>query len=526
VENPTRRQFLTVTGAAAALALSGALPGIAASRSGAVDTDRVREYPFRLGVASGDPLPDAVVIWTRLAPRPLDPFGGMGERPVSVRWEVAEDERFRRIVRSGDTIARREASHSVHVDVRGLRPWRHYYYRFHVGGHTSPAGRTRTSPTAQQAVPAVSLAYASCQAWYEGFYTAYRDMAKQDHDVVFHLGDYIYEYGVGADGGLRRQDMAVEFTRETTTLDDYRGRYALYKTDPDLQAAHAAAPWIITIDDHEVENNWAGDISENNDPVAQFLVRRANAFRAWWEHQPVRVAQLPNGPDVQMYRRFQYGNLIRFNVLDTRQYRDDQAAGDGVKAPNPGSLDPKRTITGAAQERWLLDGMAEHSARWEVLAHQTAIAQLDTADGPPVLVPMDTWDGYVASRRRVLGGAQERKVRNLVSIAGDLHRSVASELRPDYADPASPVVATEFVGTSITSGQDGMDLDPGGRTILNENPHVKFGNFQRGYVRCEVTPREWAVDYRVVDKVSIPDGKVTSRAKLTVEDRVPAIHVG
>ncbi|MEV0070511.1 alkaline phosphatase D family protein [Amycolatopsis sp. NPDC050768] len=525
VENPTRRKFLTVTGATAALALAGTLPGITASGATTVDTDRVPGYPFTLGIASGDPLPDAVVIWTRLAPKPLEPFGGMNDRPVSVRWEVAEDERFRRVVRSGNALARREESHSVHVDVRGLRPWRHYFYRFHVGGHTSPVGRTRTSPTAHQSMPAVSLAYASCQAWYEGFYTAYRDMAANDHDVVFHLGDYIYEYGVGADGGLRKQDMAVDFQRETTTLDDYRGRYALYKTDPDLQAAHAAAPWIVSIDDHEVENNWAGDISENNDPVAQFLVRRANAFRAWWEHQPVRTTQLPNGPDIQMYRRFQYGDLIRFNVLDTRQYRDDQAAGDGTKAPNPDSLDPNRTITGAAQEKWLLDGMAQHSARWEVLAHQTAIAQLDTAAGPPVLVPMDTWDGYVASRKRILGGAQDREVRNLVSIAGDLHRSVASELRPDYADPSSPVVATEFVGTSITSGQDGMDLDAGGRVILDENPHVKFGNFQRGYVRCEVTPREWTADYRVVDKVSIRDGKVTTRAKLTVEDRVPAIHV-
>ncbi|MFI5611077.1 alkaline phosphatase D family protein [Amycolatopsis sp. NPDC051903] len=252
MENPTRRKFLTVTGAAAALALAGTLPGLTASGATSVDTDRVPGYPFKLGIASGDPLPDAVVIWTRLAPKPLDPFGGMNDRPVSVRWEVAEDERFRRIVRSGDAIARREASHSVHVDVRGLRPWREYFYRFRVGGHSSSVGRTRTSPAAHQSVAAVSLAYASCQAWYEGFYTAYRDMAAHDHDVIFHLGDYIYEYGVGADGGLRKQDMAVEFTRETTTLDDYRGRYALYKTDPDLQAAHASAPWIITIDDHQV----------------------------------------------------------------------------------------------------------------------------------------------------------------------------------------------------------------------------------------------------------------------------------
>ncbi|WP_086820746.1 alkaline phosphatase [Allokutzneria sp. NRRL B-24872] len=522
--NPTRRKFLAASGLAAGLAFSGALPGIGTSNASTVEVDRLRDHPFQLGIASGDPLPDSVVIWTRLAPRPLDPFGGVNERPVAVVWQVAEDERFRRVVRSGVEIARREFSHSVHVDVRGLRPWRHYYYRFIVGGHISPVGRTRTAPAPRQALSGMTFAFASCQAWWEGYYTAFRDMAAQEHDVVFHLGDYIYEYGVGADSGVRQQAVPVEFTRETMTLDEYRGRYALYKTDPDLQAAHAVAPWIVTVDDHEVENNWAGPISENNAPREEFLVRMANAFRAWYEHTPVRLAQAPTGPSVQLYRRFQYGDLARFNLLDTRQHRDDQAGGDGEKPPNPGSLDPKRSITGAAQEKWLLDGMAERSARWEVLAHQTAIAQLDVKAGPDLVVPMDTWDGYVASRKRILGGAKERGVRNLVSIAGDLHRSVASELREDYAAP-SPVVGTEFVGTSVTSGRDGMDHDQVGRTILAENPHVKFHNFQRGYVRCEVNAAQWVADYRVADRVTVANGTVTSRSKLTVEDGVPAIQV-
>ncbi|MCP3800640.1 alkaline phosphatase D family protein [Allokutzneria sp. A3M-2-11 16] len=522
--NQTRRKFLTASGVAAGLAISGALPGIGTSNASTVEVDRLRDYPFRLGIASGDPLPDSVVLWTRLAPHPLDPFGGVNDRPVAVVWQVAEDERFRRVVRTGVEIARRESSHSVHVDVRGLRPWRHYYYRFIVGGHISPVGRTRTAPAPRQALSGMTFAFASCQAWWEGFYTAYRDMAAKDHDVVLHLGDYIYEYGVGADSGVRRQPVPVELTRETMTLDEYRGRYALYKTDPDLQAAHAAAPWVVTVDDHEVENNWAGPISENNAPREEFLVRMANAFRAWYEHTPVRLAQAPNGPGIQLYRRFQYGDLVRFNLLDTRQYRDDQAGGDGEKPPNPGSLDPKRSITGAAQEKWLLDGMAERSARWEVLAHQTAIAQLDVKAGPDMVVPMDTWDGYVASRKRILGGARERGVRNLVSIAGDLHRSVASELREDYA-ASTPVVGTEFVGTSVTSGRDGMDHDQIGRTILAENPHVKFHNFQRGYVRCEVNAAQWVADYRVADRVTVADGTVSSRSKLIVEDGVPAIQV-
>jgi len=516
----TRRSFLTVTGAAAALALSGNLPEVGQALAGATGRGDRRD-PFTLGVASGDPLPDAVVIWTRLAPDPLAPFGGMDRRPVEVQWQVAEDEQFRRIVRQGTTQARPESSHSVHVDVRGLRPWRHYWYRFRVDGKLSPVGRTRTAPPADAIVPELSLAFASCQAWWEGWYTAYADMAKRDHDVVFFLGDYIYEFGI--DRGIRPNSNEPWMTQQTVTLDEYRVRYASYKMDPDLQAAHATAPWVVTLDDHEVVDNWA-DEAHPSAPPAQFLVRRANAFRAYWEHMPLRLAQLPKGPDMQLYRRIRYGGLAEFSVLDTRQYRSDQAYGDGTKAPGPETKDPARTITGAAQEKWLLDGWSASRSRWNVLAHQTAIARLDTKDGPDVLVPMDTWDGYEASRDRVLGGAVQRNVSNLVSIAGDLHRSVASDLKLDFTNPDSPTVGTEFVGTPITSGIDGMDLDPGGLTLLKENPHIKFGNFQRGYVSCSITPQRWISDYRVVDKVSVQNGTVSTRAKLLVEDGRPGIQ--
>ncbi|MEV5960353.1 alkaline phosphatase D family protein [Kribbella sp. NPDC051952] len=515
----TRRSFLTVTGTAAALALTGSLPEIGSAAAGWTGRPDRRD-PFTLGVASGDPLPDAVVIWTRLAPEPLAPFGGMDRRPVDVQWQVAEDEHFRRIVRHGETKARPESSHSVHVDVRGLRPWRHYWYRFRVNGRFSPVGRTKTAPPADANLPELSLAFASCQANWEGWYTAYADMAKRDHDVVFFLGDYIYEFGI--DRGIRPDSNEPYITQQTVTLDEYRQRYAAYKLDPDLQQAHAVAPWIVTLDDHEVVDNWADD-AHPSAPPAQFLVRRANAFRAYWEHMPLRLAQLPKGPDMQLYRRIQYGRLAEFSVLDTRQYRSDQAYGDGTKAPGPETKDPARTITGDAQEKWLLDGWTASRARWNVMAHQTAIARLDTKDGPDVLVPMDTWDGYEASRDRVLGGAAQRKVRNLVSIAGDLHRSVASDLKLDFTDPSSPTVGAEFVGTSITSGIDGMDLDPGGQTLLNENPHIKFGNFQRGYVSCTITPQRWISDYRVVDKVSVQNGTVSTRTKLVVEDGVPGI---
>jgi len=515
----TRRNFLTVTGAAAALALTGRLPDIGTAGAGATGAADRRD-PFTLGVASGDPLPDAVVIWTRLAPEPLAPFGGMDRRPVEVQWQVAEDEQFRHIVRDGVAQARPESSHSVHVDVRGLRPWRYYWYRFRVNGKLSPVGRTRTAPAADAVVPELSLAFASCQAWWEGWYTAYADLARRDHDVVLFLGDYIYEFGI--DRGIRPHSNEPYITQQTVTLDEYRQRYAAYKLDPDLQTAHAKAPWVVTLDDHEVVDNWA-DEAHPSAPPAQFLVRRANAFRAYWEHMPLRLAQLPQGPDMQLYRRIRYGRLAEFSVLDTRQYRSDQAYGDGTKAPGPETKDPARTITGDAQEKWLLDGWSASQARWNVMAHQTAIARLDTKAGPDVLVPMDTWDGYEASRDRILGGAVQRNVRNLVSIAGDLHRSVASDLKLDFTDQASPTVGAEFVGTSITSGIDGMDLDPGGRTLLDENPHIKFGNFQRGYVSCTVTPQRWISDYRVVDKVSVQNGTVSSRAKLLVEDGRPGI---
>ena len=515
----TRRNFLTVSGAAAALALGGSLPEIRSAVAGWTGRPDRRD-PFTLGVASGDPLPDAVVIWTRLAPVPLAPFGGMDRRPVEVQWQVAADEQFHRIVRSGTARTGPESSHSVHVDVRGLQPWRHYWYRFRVNGQLSPVGRTKTAPAYDAVVPELSLAFASCQAWWEGWYTAYADMARRDHDVVFFLGDYIYEFGI--DRGIRPHSNEPYITQQTVTLDEYRQRYAAYKLDPDLQSAHANAPWIVTLDDHEVVDNWA-DEAHPSAPPAQFRVRRANAFRAYWEHMPLRLAQLPKGPDMQLYRRIRYGRLAEFSVLDTRQYRSDQAYGDGTKAPGPETKDPARTITGDAQEKWLLDGWAASQTRWNVLAHQTAIARLDTKDGPGVLVPMDTWDGYEASRNRILGGAVQRKVRNLVSIAGDLHRSVASDLKLDFDDPVSATVGAEFVGTSITSGMDGEDLDPGGATLLRENPHLKFGNFQRGYVSCSVTPQRWISDYRVVDKVSVQGGTVSTRAKLLVEDGRPGI---
>lgn len=518
----TRRQFITATGAAAALALTGTLLGVRSATAGATGKDS--RYLFTLGVASGDPLPDAVVIWTRLAPDPVAPFGGMPDRQVPVQWQVAEDERFQRVVRHGTAVARPEFSHTVHVDVRGLEPWRHYFYRFRAMGQISPVGRTRTAPAPDADIARLSLAFASCQQWNTGYYTAYADMARNDHDVVFFLGDYIYEVGIPEDGGVRQQPVPVEAAREAFTLDDYRAKYALYKLDPDLQAAHVAAPWVVTMDDHEVENNWCGPYSLDLPDPAEFVVRRANAFRAYWEHMPLRLAQLPNGPDMQLYRRLTYGRLIEFSVLDTRQYRSNQVARGAWVAPNDESRDPSRTITGDIQEQWILDGLAASSARWNVLAQQVLMMPVDRVAGPGVESPMGTWEGYSASRDRILRGVYERGVQNLIVLTGDVHANFAGDLKLDFTETKSPTVGAEFVGSSISSEGDGVDIDDWGRTILAEGPHLRFMNHQRGYVSCRVTRTEWTTDYRVVDRVSDRTGTVSSRARFTVQDRVPGIQ--
>lgn len=514
-----RRRFLTVTGAAAALALGAKLPATAAS------TERPRDYPFTLGVASGDPLPDAVVIWTRLAPVPLDPFGGMPyDKAVPVRWEVAEDDRFRRVVRRGVATAAPEYAHSVHVDVRGLRPSAEYFYRFFAGADTSPVGRTRTAPAAGASLSALNFAFVSCQHRVVGYYTAYRHMCQEDLDVVVHLGDYIYE---GPDQGTLGRGHAP--ARFLETLDDYRIRFAQYKTDPDLQAAHATFPWIVTLDDHEVLSNWAGEYSYYypQESIEQFLVRRANAFRAYWEHMPMRLTQLPQGPDMPLYRRFTYGDMAQFNVLDTRQYRSDQANNDGNDPPNEQTRDPNRTMLGATQEQWLLDGLSTSPTTWNVLAQQVFFSQLDLdPDDNRELYVMDQWDGYEASRNRIVNFLQDRQVRNPVVLTGDIHANNACEVKANFDDPDSATVAVELVGTSISSSGDGSDTDPARDALASQLPHIKYYNVQRGYVRCTLTPQLWRTDFKVVPYVSRPGAPIRTDATLVVENGRPGLQFG
>ena len=513
-----RRRFLTVTGAAAALAFGGSLAAADSS------PQRARlPYPFTLGVASGDPLADGVVLWTRLAPDPLATFGGLdGRLSVPVKWEVAEDEAFGRVVRRGTALARPEFGYAVHVDVRGLRPSAHYFYRFRAGDHLSPSGRTKTAPARDGAASSMEFAFVSCQHRVVGYYTAYQHLANEDLDVVLHLGDYIYE---GADQGSLGRGHFPE--RTLLTLDDYRARYAQYKTDPDLQAAHAAFPWIVTMDDHEVLSNWASDYSFYYPQEAKdaFVVRRANAFRAYWEHMPLRLTQLPSGPHLPLHRRFGYGDLAQFNVLDTRQYRSDQANGDGVKPPGDESRDPNRTMLGDAQEQWLLDGLAGSRATWNVLAQQVFFSQLDlNAADDKESYEMDAWDGYEAGRDRIVDFIQDRGIVNPVVLTGDVHANNACEIKADFDDPDSATVGTEFVGTSISSSGDGRDTDPGRDALASQLPHIPYYNVQRGYVHCTLTPELWRTDFKVLAYVSRPGSPLRTDATFYVENGRPGLQ--
>ncbi len=513
-----RRRFLTVAGAAG---LGAALPAPLAGaqrRRG-----RVVGYPFTLGVASGDPSPDGVVLWTRLAPAPLS-GGGMPDRPVPVDWEVATDERFGRPVQRGQAIARPRMGHSVHVELAGLEPAREYFFRFRAAGELSPVGRTRTAPAAGAPLDALAFAFVSCSQYEHGYFTPYGHLADEDLDVVVHLGDYLYEYAPNVyttTGGNPR----AHSSREITTLDDYRNRHAQYKTDPDLQRAHAAHPWIVTWDDHELDNNWADEVPEDAQPRRQFLRRRAAAFQAYWEHMPLRRTSRPRGIDLQLYRRITFGDLAEFNVLDTRQYRSDQACGDGAKADCEERLDPGRTITGDEQERWLLDGLAGSRARWNVLAQQVFFAKVDYDPGERTVLNMDAWDGYAASRERILDGIAERRVDNPVVLTGDVHQHWAADLKADFADPESRTVGAELVCTSITSGGDGS---PGPNTLgeraLAANPHIKFNDNRRGYVRCAVDRTAWRADFRVVPYVKRPGAPIETARTFTIEAGTPGLQ--
>ncbi|HCS53629.1 MAG TPA: alkaline phosphatase, partial [Planctomycetaceae bacterium] len=393
-----RRYFLRY------LATVSAIPTLAFRAEASEANPQFQSNPFTLGVASGDPAPDGVVIWTRLSPEPLA-GGGMPNHPVQTHWEVAHDEKFEKVVRSGVAIAMPQLGHSVHVEVEGLEPGRWYFYRFHAGQETSPVGRTKTTPSMDVMPDRMRFAFTSCQHYETGYFNGYPHMQQEDLDLVVHLGDYIYEYG-GQDKKPRKH-----IGKEIETLDEYRTRYSQYRLDETLQETHRLFPWLVTWDDHEFDNNYANLVSEQEGiSPEEFLIRRMNAYQAYYEFMPLRRSSFPQGPNMKLYRGCQYGRLANFHVLDTRQYRTDQPNGDHQKPMEGKVFDQTATMLGQDQEYWLMTSLLESQSTWNVLAQQVMMAPLNRGEGDEKRYSMDQWPGYEISRRRLLRFFHERKI--------------------------------------------------------------------------------------------------------------------
>jgi alkaline phosphatase D len=467
---------------------------------------------FALGVASGHPRPQGVVLWTRLTGAGLPPR-------AEVRWELARDEQFSDVAARGVEFALADDAHSVHAEPAGLEPGRHYWYRFEALGQRSPVGRTRTAPAPDAAV-GLRFAVASCQRWDHGHYAAWRHMAGEDLDLVLFVGDYIYEYA-SSPIALRRHEGGP-----VRTLEQYRARHALYKTDPALQAAHAAFPWLMMWDDHEVDNDYAN--LQGQDLQPDFEQQRAAAYRAYWEHMPFPKAARPKGADMRIYGRHDWGTLARILALDDRQYRDAQSCprpGRGgsntvLLRDCPALLDPNRTMLGAAQERWLAESW-DLGRPWNLLAQHTLMARFSWRD-PAAGAGMywtDGWDGYAPARNRLLGVVAQRKVPGVVVFGGDVHANYVADLKSDYDDPRAAVIATEFCGTSISSHGLAQERVA---AALPFNPHLHYGRAdQRGYIACAVDARQLQAQLMVVAQPDDPASAVGVAARYVVDARRP-----
>jgi len=464
--------------------------------------------PFPLGIASGCPRPTSIVLWTRLT------------APGPVAWAIAEDEGMRRVVRNGTATAEERWANSVHVDVEGLRPGRHYWYRFTANGEASPVGRTRTAPAPTDKPQALRFAIASCAQYEQGYFAAYRHMAAEELDAVLFVGDYIYEMSWGRDL-VRRHNGG-----RCTLLFEYRDRYAQYKSDADLQAAHLAHPWILTWDDHEVANDYTDDIGPEDSDPARFLRQRAAAYQAYWEHMPLPNALRPGGPSMRLYVRYRFGTLAELVTLDDRQYRSHHACRETLKRGKAlencaERLDPNRTMLGAEQEAWLADAMHRASARWNVIAQQTLMAELDRGPGERHVYWADGWDGYPAARRRLLDAVAASPVKDTLVLGGDVHSFWAADLKQDFARPQSATVATEFVGGSITSQGPAPDRVHG---YLAKNPHIRAaasGVFGFGVVALDAKKAD--VSFRTLADVRDPKSTIGIHERFVVEAGRPGV---
>lgn len=467
--------------------------------------------PFTLGVASGDPLADSVVLWTRLAPDPFadDGSGGMPDTPIDVVWEVARDDEFTSIRSAGVVTARPDHGHSVHVDVTGLDAGTTLHYRFRVGEWTSPVGTTATLATA--GTQRLALAVVNCQ-WYEtGAYGAYRHLLDEDIDLVVHLGDYIYEYPA-IEG-----DRATRPAHQVRTLTDFRLRYASYKVDEHLQAAHARFPFVATWDDHEVANNYTRDLVPGAPDAGEARTIRAAAYQAWWENMPVRGGP-PDTGGLRVYRDFAAGDLARFHLMDQRQYADvppcranPDDTMDFGDCEDRTALD--RTLLGSDQERWLGGSLGRGGVTWNILASPMVVAGVDAGSDQSAYY-LETWDGYPRARERLL--AQMVEADNPVILSGDYHQGMALDVHRVPHDPTSEVIAPEFMAPPISSVL--FSADAGAR-----NPHLRQQVDAHGYMTVEITPEALTTRFRVLDDVNDADTAIRTRGTWTVNPGNPTM---
>ena len=463
------------------------------------------------------------MLWTRLALRPLEPGAGMSPQDVVVHWELATDEAMTRVVARGSERTGPALSHSVHAVARGLLPDRHYWYRFTAGGQRSPVGRTRTMPAAGTAAGQLDFAVVCCQNYEQGHYAAYGHILRDAPDLVLHLGDYIYEYGIN-ENALRRHNSA-----QIHTLDEYRARYALYHTDPQLQAAHAIAPWLVTWDDHEVENDYAGraSLDEDVDP-AVFLARRTAAYRAYYENLPLPPTAAPRGSEVALYTGRSWGGLANFHVLDQRQYRSPKNCTKDYPENEPPSLincdamyARERTMLGIAQERWLDARLAASRGGWNLLVQGTMVSAVDEQPGPSRRYSNDNWGTYRAARDRLVASIERSPASNTVVFTGDVHAFVVGHVTRDAENAASPAIAPEFVVSSVSSGTRPQRLMD---QWLKDNANLAFAKGEtRGYLKCRLSPRELVVDLVGIDDVKDPASGRHLVKRYAVEAGSPAL---
>lgn len=497
-----RRRLLRYASALAATRFLGA-----AAQAGVPARSAMQFDPFTLGVASGEPTSDGFVLWTRAA--------GF-EHDVVLGYEVAEDEGFRRIVRRGQVRALATRGGAVHQEISGLRPGSHYFFRFHIGDAVSRLGKTRTIP---QEPERLRLALASCQHWEQGWFTGYADMLSQDVDLVAHVGDYIYEKSFGAGPNVRRFGSP-----DPRTLDEYRERHALYKTDSNLAAAHANVPFVVTWDDHEVENDYAGQSGvESDDPIA-FVHRRAAAYQAYFEHMPLRPGALRPDGELRLYRRSNWGKLATIHMLDTRQYRTLQPCssighrGGQIVQDCSAVASPDATMLGAVQEHWLERGLAADNARWSLVTQQTLFSRLFLPAGTSAAYS-DIWDGYSANRLRLTKALGAPDIRNAVILGGDVHSFWGNDVKENFDDPTSRVVASEIV-TSCLASRNGPEALFGPAPALN--PHVRFlDNRHAGYVLLDIDSERINADFRAVDDLADPKSVSRSLKALDIADGRP-----